>query len=55
VVKGVKLVMCIAHDEDTCHYMSGEFGGMASTRVEAKLCPSQRPSYNRYFVKIDDL
>jgi hypothetical protein len=31
--------MCIAHDEDTCHYMSGEFGGMASTRVEAKLCP----------------
>jgi hypothetical protein len=39
VVKGVKLVMCIAHDEDTCHYMSGEFGGMASTRVEAKLCP----------------
>jgi hypothetical protein len=24
VVKGVKLVMSIAHDEDTCHYMSGE-------------------------------
>jgi hypothetical protein len=42
VVKGVKLVMCIAHDENTCHYMSGEFGGMASTQVEAKLCQGKK-------------
>ena len=39
MVKGVKLVMCNAYDQDTCHYMSGEFEGKASTRVEAKLCP----------------
>ena len=39
MVKGVKLVMCNAHDQDTCHYMSGEFEGKVSTRVEAKLCP----------------
>ncbi len=41
MVKGVKLVMCIAHDKDTCYYMSGEFGGIASIRVEAKLCPNR--------------
>ena len=39
MVKGVKLVMCNIHDQDTCHYMSGEFEGKASTWVEAKLCP----------------
>ena len=26
-------------DQDTCQVLNGEFGGMASTRVEAKLCP----------------
>jgi hypothetical protein len=38
-LRGVKLVMCIAQDQDTCHSMNGEFGGRAPTRVGAKLCP----------------
>ena len=42
MVKGVKLVMCNIHDQDTCHYMSGEFEGKASTWVEAKLCPNEK-------------
>ena len=39
MVKGVKLVMCITHDQDTCHVLSGEFGARAATRVAAKHCP----------------
>ena len=27
-------------DQDTCQVLNGEFGGMASTRVEAQLCPN---------------
>ena len=37
MVKGVKLVMCIAHDQDMCHVLSGKFGAKAATRVAAKL------------------
>ena len=40
-LKGVKLVMCIAHDQDTCHILNGEFRARAATRVAAKLCPPQ--------------
>ena len=35
-LRGVKLVMCNAHDQDTCHILNGEF----RARVAAKLCPS---------------
>ena len=33
VVKGVKLVMCIAHDQDMCHVLSGKFGAKAATQT----------------------
>ena len=39
--KGVKLVMCIAHDLDTCQVMNGWFGARATTQVVAKLCPKK--------------
>ena len=47
--------MCNAHDQDTCQVdqdtcqvLNGEFGGMASTRVEANLCPKiYRSLYTR--------
>jgi hypothetical protein len=45
VVKGVKWVMCNAHDQDTCYYMSGEFTAMAAIRVAAKLCPFSKYIY----------
>jgi hypothetical protein len=38
-LRGVKLVMCIAHDQDTCHILNGEFRARAATWVAAKLCP----------------
>ena len=40
-VKGVKLVMCIAHDLDICQVMNGWFGARATTQVAAKLCPKK--------------
>ena len=39
-LRDVKLVMCIAHDQDTCHILNGEFRAKAATRSAAKLCPS---------------
>ena len=30
-LRGVKLVMCIAHDQDTCHILNGEFRVRAAT------------------------
>jgi hypothetical protein len=38
-VKGVKFVMCIAHDLNTCHVMNGWFGARAATQVVGKFCP----------------
>ena len=40
-LRDVKLVMCNAHDQDTCHILNGEFRAKAATRVAAKLCPTQ--------------
>ena len=39
-LRGVKLFMCIAHDQDTCHILNGEFRAKVATRVAAKLCPN---------------
>jgi hypothetical protein len=39
-LRGVKLVMCNAHDQDTCHILNGKFRARAATRVAAKLCPN---------------
>ena len=38
-LRGVKLVMCNAHDQDTCHILNGEFRARVATRIAAKLCP----------------
>ena len=35
--------MTNAHDQNTCHYMSGEFTAMAAIRVAAKLGPKKNP------------
>jgi hypothetical protein len=41
-----------AHDQDMCHYMSGEFTAMAATRVAAKHCPkNNKAKYTTYFFK----
>ena len=34
-LRDVKLVMCIAHDQDTCHILNGEFRAKAATRFAA--------------------
>ena len=40
IVKGFKLIMCKAHDQDTCHLMNGKFLARAVTRFVTKHCPT---------------
>lgn len=40
IVKGFKLIMCNAHNQDTCHLMNGKFVARTVTRFVIKHCPT---------------
>jgi hypothetical protein len=46
-LRGVKLVMCNAHDQDTCHILNGEFG-------EPGLQPGLQPNFVLWTIYIND-